>query len=101
MGRRLDLQKLLSEIPGVTKAWFQEPPNTGMTYPCILYTLDDIDPTHADNRPYLLQNRYKLTVMDYDPDSSICTAVAALPSCRFDRAYPAENINHFVFTISF
>lgn len=85
----------------MTKAWFQPPPNIIMTYPCIVYTLDDMDSTHADNRPYLIRNRYQVTVYDHDPDSSIRDAVAALPSSDFDRSYATENINHFVFTIFF
>lgn len=101
MGQRLQLQAILDAIEGVTKAWFQKPPNNLMTYPCIVYNLDDIDATHADNRPYLLENRYQIMVIDPDPDSSIRDAVAALPRCSFERAYPAEHLNHFVFNIFF
>jgi hypothetical protein len=72
-----------------------------MTYPCILYSLDDINPTYADDVPYLLRRRWQVTVLDRDPDSSIRDAVAALPSCRFESFFVVENINHFVFNMSF
>lgn len=72
-----------------------------MRYPCITYDLDDIDATHADNRPYRLENRYQIMVIDPNPDSSIRDAVAALPRCEFERFYPADNLNHFVFNIFF
>ncbi len=99
MGSRLELHALLTGL-GVA-AYFQPPPAVNMTYPCIVYRLDDIDTKFANNAPYSLQKGYMLTVIDLDPDTTVPNQVAALPSVSFDRFYTADNLNHYVFRIYF
>jgi len=99
MASRLELHTLLTGI--VPNAYFQPPPSVSMTYPCIVYQLDDIDTDFANNVPYNLQKGYKLTVIDQDPESSIPDEIAKLPQVSFDRFYTADNLNHYVFTIYF
>ena len=101
MDRRLKLQELLSSIPGVTKAYFQPPPSISMTYPCIVYQRDSVLTQHANNLPYRHMKRYQVTVMDYDPDSSIPDAVANLPTANFSRHFAADKLNHDVYTLYF
>jgi len=101
MGQRLELQALLSAIPGVKKAYFQEPPANMMEYPCIIYSLDDVDTSFANNLPYRSIKKYQVTVIDGDPDSVIPDIVAALPTCTFSRAFKASNLNHQVYSLYF
>lgn len=96
---RLDLHTLLTGI--VPDAYFQPPPGVSMTYPCIVYQLDDIDTDFANNAPYNSQKGYKVTIIDPDPDSALPDEVAKLPSSSFDRFYTADNLNHYVFTLYF
>lgn len=72
-----------------------------MAYPCILYELDDAQTEFAGNVPYRLSWRYKVTVIDRNPDSVIPKKVALLPTCTFDRFFVANNLNNFVFTLYF
>lgn len=72
-----------------------------MVYPCIRYELDAGQTEFAGNNPYHLSWRYKVTVIDRDPDSQIPKKVAVLPTCTFDRFFVADNLNHFVFILYF
>jgi hypothetical protein len=101
MDRRLQLQALLANIPGVTKAYFQPPPSLSMTYPCIVYERDDASTQYANNLPYRNMQRYQVTILDYDPDSQILNGVAALPTARFSRHFTADKLNHDVYTLYF
>jgi len=72
-----------------------------MEYPCIVYNRDDVKPEYADDQPYKLRTRYQVTIIDRDPDSPIPAKVAMLPSCRFDRFFTADNLNHDVYSLFF
>jgi hypothetical protein len=97
--RRLLLHQLLK---GFTQnVYFQPPDGVVLKYPAIIYELDDIKPEFAGNVPYRLTNRYQLTIIDPMPDSPIPIKVAVLPTCRFDRFFVADNLNHFVFNLYF
>lgn len=100
MGSRLVLQKELSAIKGVKKAYFQPPASVRMEYPCIVYELSHKNVLHADNQIYRLKNRYAVTVIDRNPDSKIPDLVlTSFPYCSFDRPYKADNLYHYVFTL--
>lgn len=101
MAPRSELQTLLVELLGSGYVYFQPPESTEMEYPCIMYHREHIDIRHANNAPYKHKKRYQITVVDADPDSDIPDKVAMLPSCSFDRAFKADNLNHDVFNIYF
>ena len=60
---RLALHKKLVDILGSTNVYYQEPPNTGMKYPCILYSFNSIIVDKADNKPYILTGNWTITHM--------------------------------------
>jgi len=108
MGLRTELGDLLRGVLTATgynetavqdMVHFQPPQNYRLTYPCIIYSLADIDTMFADNKPYLHQRKYTVTVIDRNPDSKIPNGVLQLPRCSFDRPYTADNLYHWVFTI--
>ena len=72
-----------------------------MQYPCILYEREGSHTEHADNKKYQHIKRYQVTVIDRNPDSEIPDQVIELPLCSFDRYFPADNLNHWVFTLFF
>lgn len=100
MGRpRSELQEIfLTFTPNV---YFQPPSNLEMVYPCIRYQRDNADTEFADDIPYHVTRKYMVTVIDRDPDSIIPGKVAALPSAIHNRFYPADDLNHDVYTIFF
>lgn len=101
MSSREDLHTLLKAVLGTSNVYFQPPASLTLAYPCIIYKRDRINTRFSGNKPYSHRTRYQVTVIDRDPDSQIPAKVAALPLCVFDRAYPADNLNHDVFTIFF
>lgn len=94
-----DLQDFLETLINSRNVYFQPPASTNMHYPAIVYSLNDIRNKSADNSIYLQDNQYLLTVIDEDPDSEIAKIVSRIPTCNFSRAYTADNLNHFAYTI--
>lgn len=99
MQRRPFLQAILESAPGNPHVYFQPPPSVQMIYPAIVYSRSHIEVKQANNQPYIIVPGYNVTVIDKNPDSAIVGYVAALPKCKFDRHYTADNLNHDVFTI--
>lgn len=98
---RSELQELLEGLLGSEFVYYQPPESIAMEYPCIVYTLDDVETDHANNAPYNHRKRYQITVMDRNPDSEIPWKVAMLPTAAFDRRYTADQLNHDVYRIFF
>lgn len=107
MNRRLRLHDILCGVLDCStsgencRAYFQPPASVKMRYPAIVYSLDDIDNRFADDGVYTSQKRYSITVIDSDPDSELIDKVSALETCRFNRHYTKDNLNHDVFEIYF
>lgn len=99
---RLKLHKMLCDIIGSTspkKCAFCPPPSLKLEYPCIIYERVNGGTTYADDNPYIVRERYSVTVIDEDPDSEYVTKMEYLPLCTYDRHYYNEGLNHDVFTI--
>lgn len=99
--RRPELNELLCEALGSSNVYFQPPESVKLKYPAIVYARSSIDARFANDAPYFHRVTYLLTVIDPDPDSEVVRRVAALPRCRFDRHYTANNLNHDVFRIAY
>lgn len=97
------LQSFLSERFGdsVKHVYIQPPTSKGMEYPCVLIARAQGNSAFADNNPYRHQPRYQLTGISTDPDSGLYELLAALPRSTHERSFPADNLNHDVFTIFF
>lgn len=101
MASRLELQTLFENILKSRNVYFQPPSSVKMKYPAIIYGLEDIENSFADGGVYLSQRKYKVTVIDEDPDSPIVDKVASLPTCRYERHYESDNLNHDVLILHF
>ena len=53
----------------------------------------------ANNKPYLCQTQYMVTVIDANPDSYLVSKMALLPLCDFQRHYTKDGLNHDVFNL--
>lgn len=101
MPSRLELQMLLEELLESRNVYFQPPNSVKMKYPAIVYGLEDIENSFANDRVYLSKRKYSITVIDEDPDSEIVGKVSQLPTCRFSRHFESDNLNHDVFTLHY
>lgn len=95
--RRLELDVEFKKL--TPNVYYQAPASVVMKYPAIRYDLARIDTVNANNKPYLSDAAYKVTVIDSDPDSEIAEVISNFPLCRLNRFYTAENLNHFVFIL--
>lgn len=101
MVNRLKLQVVLENVLGSKNVYYQPPESLKMNYPAIVYGLEDIKNTFANDSVYLSKKKYSITVIDEDPDSSIVGRVSALPTCRFNTHFESDNLNHDVFSIQY
>ncbi len=102
MDPRPDVHRLLKSLFGCEPhVYHQRPENGKLKYPCIVYKLSGMPADHADNLKYVQHREYELTVIDEDPDSKLREKVAQLKWCRFIRFYVHDNLNHFVFEMTY
>ena len=99
MATRIDLQNILEELLGSRNVYYQPPESLKMNYPAIVYARKTIDNSYANNSVYKQNYAYEITVIDKNPDSEIVNKVSKLPTCRFDRHFKSDNLNHDVFTL--
>lgn len=100
------MDQLLQYLNGIfgssiKKVYIQPPAGMVMEFPCITISRAAGDTKFADNQPYRHRKRYTLTGIALDPDSGLYELLAALPTSRHERSFPADNLNHDVFTIIF
>lgn len=101
MPSRIELQALFENLLGSRNVYFQPPESVKMNYPAIVYGLEDIENIFADDGVYLSKRKYSVTVIDENPDSLVVGKVASLPTCRYNRHFKANNLNHDVFILHF
>lgn len=102
MDRRNELHQILKKlyINGTPHVYYQAPKDEKIIYPCIIYKLDDMPAAHANNNPYIIGHKYRVTVIDQNPESPLRERVAKLPTCRMETApYAKDNLHHFVFSL--
>lgn len=99
MASRLQLHEELVNILGSRNVYFQPPESVKINYPAIIYARDSINNTFADDEVYNQTRSYSITVIDSDPDSEIVDKVSRMKTCRHNRHFTADNLNHDVFII--
>lgn len=106
MGRRTELHEILCEIINITDptdgdrhVYFRPPESVKMKYPAIVYSLNRINSKFANDKSYLQSPSYEVILIDKNPDSEYVQKLLSLSYCCFERSYPKDNLNHFVFTV--
>lgn len=97
--KRVDFQKLLEEVLGSRKVYFQAPVNTQLVYPCIIYDREGIDSDHADDLRYRSLYRYNVTLITREADPEAFDRLLEIRYSSFDRHFVADKLHHNVFTI--
>lgn len=100
MRDRLSLQTILEAKLGTRNVYFQPPESKRLSYPCIIYEMQTPSILKADDTFYHGMKRYKITVIDKNPDSTIYERILVLPYATMaEPPYVAENLYHFVLTL--
>lgn len=97
--KRLELHEKLVDILGEKNVYFQPPENIKLSYPCIIYELDDFNFKYANNEKYHKAMRYSIKVITKSPDTVILNKLLSLPYTSFDRYYTNDNLNHYILEI--
>lgn len=100
--KRLALHEILCEILGSRNCYYSPPTGTQVKYPCFVYKLADIDQIYADNKPYIQQLAFQVTIIDEDPDTSLVDKILKLPKCSMSTPpFSRDGLNHFNFLLYF
>ncbi len=101
MRSRIDLDNILRECLGSDKVYYNPPENLKLEYPCIVYDRDNSYTAKADDSLYYMMKRYRVNVIDYDPDSELPDIIEKLQYSDIDRTYKFDGLCHWVFTLYF
>lgn len=99
MANRADLQIFLEQLLGNENVYFDPPESKKIKYPAIIYKLNDIKTTCANNHSYTMTPGYQLILIDSDPDSEYVDVLINVRYCRFVRHYPSNGLHHWIFNI--
>lgn len=96
---RSELSEILHEY--CSKVHFQPPTGTKLSYPCIIYNLENFVITPADNVAYMHYDKYEIIYITRDPDDPIKYSIAQIPMCKLGRVYTSDNLYHYSYTLYF
>ena len=99
MASRIELHEKLVSVLGTRYVYFQPPESVKMKYPAIVYERSDIPNKFANDDVYLQTIKYKVTVVDRDPDSEVVERMSKFKTARFEKHYVVDGLNHDTFTI--
>lgn len=99
MTNRLELHEELASILGTRNVYYQPPESVKINYPAIIYSRADIDNAFADNGVYGQKHKYRIVVVDANPDSNFVYKISILKTAKFERHYAVNNLNHDSFVI--
>ncbi len=99
MASRLELHEKLVSVLGSRYVYFQPPESIKMKYPAIVYERSDIPNKFANDEVYLQTIKYKVTIVDKDPDSEVVERMSKFKTARFEKHYVVDGLNHDTFTI--
>lgn len=94
---RLSLHSKLLSILGTSQVYYNDPPSTvKLDYPCIIYKLDDVTGVRANNKRYMGNRRYLLTIIDRKPDPPVVNKILDLEYSKFEDPFIANNLYHYI-----
>lgn len=99
MGRRADLHHILEATLGSKNVYFEPPESFKLSYPCIVYFLDDNYEKMADNDQYGLSKRYAMTYLTLGVEDDMVDKLERLRFCHMTRHYTNSNLHHYAYTI--
>lgn len=102
MASRLLLQEKLEEILGSDHVYYQPPETIKLRYPCIVYSLDPTYTAKADNKNYIIINRYHIKhIYKRLPESLKDTLLSKFMTITHDGRVIADSMYNDDFTLYF
>ena len=100
MASRLKLQTELEELLGTKNVYYQPPENVKIKYDAIIYNLSNMVTNKADNKTYLLNRRYDITIISRNAENGLAEILLShFQYISFDRRYIADNLYHDTLTL--
>ena len=100
MASRLNLQSEFETLLGNRNVYFQPPESKKLKYDCIVYHRSNLETKKADNKNYIITDRYEVMLIYKDPDSNLPRQILEhFKYCTHSRHYVADNLYHDVFNI--
>lgn len=96
---RLELHNIFVKIFENNNIYYQPPENIKIEYPALIYTKDNINIKYANNRSYIMKDRYMITIIDKRPDNQAIKKILNLENTSYNRHYVSNGLNHDVLTI--
>lgn len=98
--RRVAFDTELRALLNTTNTYYEPPADVRMSYPCVVYSLGNMDDVRADDIHYTRRLRFMVTTISANPDSEWPQLILDyFPYARFDRNYSADNLSHNVIMI--
>ena len=72
-----------------------------MKYPAIVYSRSKMEKVRANNKTYILNHVYDITVIDRNPDSPIAEEILKMDYSEYDRQFCVNGLNHITITLYF
>ena len=100
MGTRIQLHEKFMGLFGSYNIYFQPPETIKLKYPAIIYDFDGFYTKPANDKKYVMENRYTVTFIHKDPDVHYEEDMFSMfPWCSFDRRFVNDNLYHDVYTL--
>lgn len=98
MGSRLKLHEELKSVLGSNNVYFN-PPKL-LKYPCIVYKFIKPETQNADDHTYISHDRYSITIIDTNLDSTIYKdLINHFHHVFYDNHIVIDNLRHDYLTI--
>ena len=82
-----------------SNVYFQPPGGHKLTYPCIVYSLNDLDSMYANNEVYHFDAKYSVQYMTRDPDDPAIFEIARIPTCRMSSSFTSDHVHHYQYNL--
>lgn len=96
---RSELSAILHGI--CENVYFQPPASKKIVYPCIVYKLNNLNETHADNGTYRMMDEYNITYITRDPDDANIREIGKLQYCAMTNAQSSDNLHNYNYRLYF
>lgn len=96
---RRKLHEKLKTIIGSEAVYYQPPESLKMKYPCVVYNLSSLNQKYGDNKLYLYNRCYEVTIICYDPINTYQEKMLELEKVRFNRHFVSDGLNQYSYTI--